>query len=61
MTRFSLTPAFLLFLGSCSSATPEDDDPEVTKTHYTADYDNGDTIFINVKIAIDEISTVTIR
>jgi len=53
MIKLLLLPAILLFFVSCSSAIP-DDNPEVKKTQYVADYDNGDSIFVNVKIAIDE-------
>ncbi|WP_339735051.1 hypothetical protein [uncultured Sunxiuqinia sp.] len=45
----------LLIMGGCSSSSPSDNDILVSKdTRYLPDYDNGDTIYINVKIAIDE-------
>jgi len=54
MTKLLLLSAILLFMVSCSSSTPDDPALEVKKALYMADYDNGDSIFINVKIAIDE-------
>lgn len=54
MIKLLLLPVILLFIFSCSSAIPDDGGTEVKKPLYVADYDNGDSIFINVKIAIDE-------
>jgi hypothetical protein len=54
MTKLLLLPIFLLFIVSCSSSISDDPVPEIKKPLYVADYDNGDSIFINVKIAIDE-------
>jgi len=51
--------AILFMLVSCASATnndpeqPDSNTEDSTKVKYTADYDDGATIFINVKIAID--------
>jgi hypothetical protein len=49
--------ATLLILVSCSSTSGNDPETPVPDTKekikYTADYDDGSTIFINVKIAID--------
>lgn len=58
MRRSLLLIIFLLILAGCSSKSKVDvNDPgngtDVKEIKYVADHDSGDTIFINVKIAID--------
>jgi len=50
---FVLT-AILLGLIGCSSTSTNTDPEKKTDIKYTADYDDGSTIYINVKIAIDK-------
>ena len=50
---FVLT-AILLGLIGCSSTSTNTDPEKKPDINYTADYDDGSTIYINVKIAIDE-------
>lgn len=47
------TMVTLVGCGSASSNDPDITNPETEKPEYTADYDDGTTIYINVKIAID--------
>lgn len=47
------TMVTLVGCGSTSGNDPEINKPDTEKPEYTADYDDGTTIYINVKIAVD--------